>query len=77
LTAALLRLLDRYGAAELQAAIAEVLTTGAPHPNAVRLALERRREARRAPPPVAIFLPPHVRRLARRSADASRRGDLD
>ena len=37
LTAALLRLLDRYGAAELQAAIGEALSQGVPHPNAVRL----------------------------------------
>jgi hypothetical protein len=28
----------------------------------VRLALERRREARQAPPPVAIPLPEHVRK---------------
>jgi transposase len=61
ITAALLRLLDRYGATELQAAIEEALGRGVPHPNAVRLALERRREARRLPPPVAVRLPEHVR----------------
>jgi len=61
ITAALMRLLDRYGAAELQAAIEEALGRGVPHPNAVRLALERRREARRLPPPVAVRLPEHVR----------------
>src|SRR5262249_21589814 len=49
--AALLRLLDRYGAAELEAAICEALARGVPHPNAVRLALEQRREQRRQPPP--------------------------
>jgi hypothetical protein len=32
-----------------------------PHPNAVRLALERRREKRRRLPPVTINLPEHVR----------------
>jgi len=32
-----------------------------PHPNAVRLALERRREERHQAPPVAIILPAHVR----------------
>jgi hypothetical protein len=32
-----------------------------PHPNAVRLALERRREARQLPPPLAVCLPSHVR----------------
>jgi transposase len=62
ITTHLLRLLDRYGAAELQAAIEETLASGAaPHPNPVRLALERRREARQAPPPVALHLPEHVR----------------
>ncbi|SAL86392.1 hypothetical protein AWB74_07682 [Caballeronia arvi] len=62
ITAQLLRLLDRYGAAELQAAIEETLASGAaPHQNPVRLALERRRAARGAPPPIAIKLPEHVR----------------
>ena len=60
ITAALERLLDRYGATELQAGIKEALQRGVPHPNAVRLALERRREARELPPPVEITLPSHV-----------------
>jgi len=45
----------------LQAAIEEALAHGAPHQNSVRIALERRREARQAPPPVAVDLPAHVR----------------
>ncbi|WP_456152328.1 IS21 family transposase [Paraburkholderia nodosa] len=62
ITTHLLRLLDRYGPAELQAAIEETLASGAaPHPNPVRLALERRREARQAPPPVILILPEHLR----------------
>ena len=56
ITAALLRLLERYGASELQAAIAEALARAVPHPNAVRLALERRREQREQPPPLALPL---------------------
>ena len=36
LTAALLRLLDTYGASKLQAAIGKALARGVPHPNAVR-----------------------------------------
>ena len=61
------RLLDRYGAAELQAAIREALDRDVPHPNAVRLALERRREARGEPPPViAIDCPPACRPATRR-----------
>ena len=63
LTAALLRLLDAYGSSELQAAIAEALQRGVPHPNAVRLSLARRREQRDQPPPVPLSLPddPRVR----------------
>ncbi len=60
ITAALLRLLDRYGGSELQAAIRDALEREVPHPNAVRLALERRREQRHRPPPVAVSLPQHV-----------------
>lgn len=60
ITAALLRLLQRYGAAALQAAILEALQRDVPHPNAVRLALERAREAAGQPPPVALVLPEHI-----------------
>ena len=62
ITATLLRLLDRYGAAALQVAILEALQRDVPHPNAVRLALERAREAAGQPPPVALVLPEHVAR---------------
>jgi hypothetical protein len=55
-------LLDAYGVAELAAAIAEAMARGVPHPNAVRLALERRRQTRDEPPPVAVPLPDHVKR---------------
>ncbi len=54
ITAALLRLLDDYGSQELEAAIAESLERGVPHPNGVRLTLERRREERDQPPPIGI-----------------------
>ena len=57
ITAALLRLLDRWGSAALQAAILDALHRGVPHPNAVRLALERARQASGQPPPVALALP--------------------
>src|SRR5271155_5093973 len=60
ITGALLRLLDRYGAAELQAAIIEALDRNVPHPSAVRLALERRRHECQQLPPVAANLPEHV-----------------
>jgi hypothetical protein len=61
ITAALLRLLERYGAADLEAAILDALERDVPHPNAVRLALERRREQHGDAPPVAVVLPAHVR----------------
>ena len=62
ITATLMRLLERWGAAALQAAITEALARDVPHPNAVRLALERAREAAGQPPPVALLLPEHVAR---------------
>jgi transposase len=61
ITHGLTRLLDRYGAADLQAAIREALERDVPHPNAVRLALERRRELRGEAPPIDIDLPADVR----------------
>jgi transposase len=61
ITAALMRLLAQTSAAEMQAAILEALQRGVPHPNAVRLALARRREQRGEPPPVGVELPAHLR----------------
>ncbi len=60
ITIGLLHLLDRYGAAALQDAILEALARDVPHPNAVRLALERGREQHGDVPPVALVLPAHV-----------------
>jgi hypothetical protein len=60
ITASLMRLLQRWGAAALQAAITEALARDVAHPNAVRLALERARAASGEPPPVALVLPEHV-----------------
>ena len=44
----------------MQAAILEALQRDVPHPNAVRLALARRREQRGEPPPVGVALPAHL-----------------
>ena len=62
-TAGLSKLLDRYGAKPMQAAVAEALARDVPHPNAVRLALERAREATQAPPPVDTTLSERARSL--------------
>ncbi len=61
----LLRLMDEFGRADLDTAIAEALDSGSPHPETVRLILDRRRRARRVAPPVAIDLPdnPKVKNL--------------
>jgi transposase len=56
ITRELLGLLNRYGAEELQTAIEESISRGVPHPNAVRLALEQRRQAQQLPPPLAVSL---------------------
>ena len=56
-TAQLIQLLDDYGAAELECAIAEALKNNVPHPNGVRQVLERRREQRNQLPPIALTLP--------------------
>ncbi len=79
LTAALLRLLDRYGAAQLEAAINEALERGVPHSNAVRLSLERRREAQNQPPPLALALPddPRLRAVVIRPHALGSYDDLD
>jgi transposase len=62
ITAALMRLLEHYGATALQAAIGEALQRDVPHPNAVRLALERAREEQGLPPPTALCLSEEVAR---------------
>ena len=56
-TAQLVQLLDDYGAAELEQAIAEALKNDVPHPNGVRQVLERRREQRDQLPPLTLTLP--------------------
>lgn len=56
-TAALLRLLDRYPVDEVEEAVSDALSRDVPHPNAVRLALQKHREERQQLPPVQIDLP--------------------
>ena len=63
--ARLLELLDAFGTRELQAAVAEALEKGSPHPETVRLILDRGRQQRQVKPPMPIQLPddPRVRDL--------------
>ena len=69
ITTSLSQLFDRYGAADLQAAILEALDRDVPHPNAVRLALERRATSaarpRRSPSPCRRMSGPATRRCGR------------
>ncbi len=72
-TRCLLDLLDLYGAAALEPAIAEAVARGTPHPHAVRQILERERRAQGALPPLAVDLPddPRVRGLVVRTHSLS------
>ena len=66
-TAALLRLLDLYGASQLDGAIAEALARNSPHPHTVRLVLERNRPGQSLPVPLPQD--PRIRDLAVRPHD--------
>lgn len=57
----LLKLLDDYGASELETSIQTALAKQVPHPSAVRIDLERQREARHLPPPIGLALPNDTR----------------
>jgi hypothetical protein len=50
-------LLDEFGARELTIAVNEAIEKGSPHPETVRLVLDRRRRGRRQSPPVPVRLP--------------------
>ena len=53
-------LLNVHGRTQMTAAVADALNRGVPHPNAVRMALERQRQGQ-TPPPLGVALPEHVR----------------
>ena len=55
--AALLRLLDTWGAEALESAVGEALAADALHVGAVRQVLERRAQAAGTPPPLPVSLP--------------------
>ncbi len=76
--AGLLRLVDTWGADNVNTAVNEALDADALHVAAVRQALERRRQERGTPPPVPVALPddPRVRGLAVRPHDLATYDDL-
>jgi transposase len=78
-TAQLVELLDDYGAAELEHAIAEALKNDVPHPNSVRQVLERRREQRDLLPPLVLTLPDNdkARNIVVRAASLARYDQLN
>ncbi len=78
-TAQLVQLLDDYGAAELEHAIAEALKNNVLHPNGVRQVLERRREQRDQLPPIALALPDNdkARNIVVRPPSLARYDQLD
>jgi len=57
ITSQLLRFLDEYGATALELAINESLARGSPHPNTVRLLLEKQRVEKNQLPPMPLVLP--------------------
>lgn len=65
------RLLDEVGPYELAAAIDEAIAAGSPHPETVRLILDRRRRKRRQPPAIPVRIPddPRLEKLVVRSHD--------
>lgn len=70
-TAALLRLVDHYGAKTVEDAITETLANDAPHPNSVRHILERNHKTQGKVPPVPLPLPndPRIQNLTVRPHD--------
>jgi transposase len=65
-------LLDQYGGHELELGCVEALDRGVPHSNAVRLALQRRREQQQRPPALAVPLQDAaVRNVSVRTASLS------
>lgn len=62
-TNGLLKVLDAYGAEEVNSAIGEVLERDSLHLSAIRQILDQRRAERRLPPPIPVALPddPRVR----------------
>ncbi len=70
-TTRLNQFLDDYGRAELHAALAEALKQQSPYVEALEQILERRRESRHQPPPIAVSVPDKVKNITVKTAKLS------
>lgn len=61
--------LDDYGRGELHEALEEALTQQAPYPAAVQQILERRRDEKQLPPPIAVAVPDKLKQYSVRKSD--------
>jgi len=61
--------LDHYGRDELHCALGEALKQQSPYPQAVLQILERRRDEKQKPPPLAVALPDKVKHVQVRTAN--------
>ncbi len=66
--------LDHYGRDELHHAVEEALKQQSPYPQAVHQSLERRREEKHCPPPLAVAVPDKVKHI---TVKASKLSDYD
>ncbi len=67
----LLELLDDYGRDEMHLAIVEALEQQSPYPEAVRQILERRRDQKGQPPPLAVAVPDKAKHYMVKPANLS------
>ena len=61
--------LDQYGRDELHHALGEALKQHSPYPQAVQQILERRREEKQKPPPLAVAVPDKVKHVSVKTAN--------
>ncbi len=67
----LIECLDAYGQAEFHCALEEAMSQQSPYPEGVRQILERRRDERQQPPPLAIAVPEKARQYSVKPVDLS------
>lgn len=63
--------LDHYGREELRLAVAEALKQQSPYPQAVQQILERRRDEKHCPPPLAVAVPDKVKHVTVKATDVT------